>query len=113
MPAMSPTPCPRLDTPRLRLRAFAPADVPALVALANDYEVAKSTLNIPHPYRAEDARQWVRQTRENFERQVAYAFALELRATGEFIGGIGLNLECDLLLRPGRGRLLAGPAVLG
>ena len=90
---MPPTPFPHLDTPRLLLRAFAPADVPALVALAGDYEVAKNTLNIPHPYREEHARQWVRQTRENFQQRVAYAFALELRATGELIGGIGLNLE--------------------
>ncbi len=90
---MPPTPFPRLDTPRLRLRSFAPADVPAIVALANDYEVAKNTLNIPHPYYEEDARHWVRQAGENFQRQVACAFALELRATGEFVGGIGLNLE--------------------
>ena len=90
---MLPTPFPRLNTPRLLLRAFAPADVPTLVTLANDYEVAKNTLNIPHPYREEDARQWVRITQESFQQQTGYAFALELRATGEFIGGIGLNLE--------------------
>ena len=90
---MLPTPFPRLNTPRLLLRAFAPADVPTLVILANDYEVAKNTLNIPHPYREEDARQWVRITQESFQQQTSYAFALELRATGEFIGGIGLTLE--------------------
>ncbi|MEJ7658401.1 MAG: GNAT family N-acetyltransferase [Hymenobacter sp.] len=65
----------------------------AIATLANDYEVAKNTLNIPHPYHEEDARQWVWQARENFRRQVAYAFALELRTTGELVGGIGLNLE--------------------
>ena len=49
---------PTRHTPRLLLRAFAPADVPHLVALAGNYEVAKNTLNIPHPYDEEDARRW-------------------------------------------------------
>ncbi|MDO7887574.1 GNAT family N-acetyltransferase [Hymenobacter cheonanensis] len=84
---------PQLTTPRLLLRAFALADVPRLVALAGNYEVAKNTLNIPHPYREEDARRWVQLTRENYEQQTGYAFALALRATGEFIGGMGLTLE--------------------
>lgn len=84
---------PQLTTPRLLLRAFAPADVPRLVTLAGNYEVAKNTLNIPHPYGEEDARRWVQITQENYAQQTGYAFAIELRATGEFIGGIGLTLE--------------------
>lgn len=90
---MPPTPFPQLETPRLRLRAFAPADVPYLVALAGNYEVARNTLNIPHPYREADARHWVQATQENYAQQTGYAFAIELRVTGEFIGGIGLTLE--------------------
>jgi ribosomal-protein-alanine N-acetyltransferase len=84
---------PQLTTQRLLLRAFGLADVPRLVALAGDYEVAKNTLNIPHPYREEDAWRWVQLTQENYELQTGYAFALELRATGEFIGGMGLTVE--------------------
>ncbi len=84
---------PTLTTPRLRLRAFAPADVPQLVALAGNYEVARNTLNIPHPYREADARHWVQATQENYAQQTGYAFAIELRVTGKFIGGIGLTLE--------------------
>ncbi|QKG57232.1 GNAT family N-acetyltransferase [Hymenobacter sp. BRD128] len=82
-----------LIAPRLRLRAFTLADVPRLVALAGNYEVAKNTLNIPHPYREEDARRWVQLTQENYAQQTSYAFAIELLATGEFIGGIGLTIE--------------------
>jgi RimJ/RimL family protein N-acetyltransferase len=84
---------PRLTTPRLLLRAFVEADTPSLIALAGNYEVAKNTLNIPHPYTAADAQQWLHLTRQGFEQQRTYAFALELRATGKFIGGIGLTLE--------------------
>jgi RimJ/RimL family protein N-acetyltransferase len=84
---------PLLATPRLVLRAFTLADVPRLVALAGKYEVAKNTLNIPHPYREEDARRWVQLTQENYRQQAGYAFAIELKATKEFIGGIGLTLD--------------------
>jgi ribosomal-protein-alanine N-acetyltransferase len=86
-------PFPLLETPRLHLRPFTLADVPRLVTLAGDYEVAKNTLNIPHPYHESDARRWVQVTQENYQQQVGYAFAIELKATGEFIGGIGLTLE--------------------
>ena len=79
-------------TPRLLLRAFALPDMPRLVALAGNYEVARNMLNIPHPYSEEDARRWVQLTQENFAQQTGYAFALELRATGEFIGGVGLTV---------------------
>ena len=67
--------------------------MPQLVALAGNYEVARNTLNIPHPYREQDAQHWVEATQENYAQQTGYAFAIELRATGEFIGGIGLTLE--------------------
>lgn len=84
---------PLLETSRLLLRASALADVPRLAALAGSYEVAKNTLNIPHPYHESDARRWVQITQENYQQQTAYAFATELKATGEFIGGIGLTLD--------------------
>ena len=83
---------PHLLTRRLVLRAFSLADVPRLVALAGNYEVAKNTLNIPHPYSEEDARRWVQITQENYAQQTGYAFALVLRATGEFVGGVGLTV---------------------
>jgi ribosomal-protein-alanine N-acetyltransferase len=83
---------PILTTPRLLLRAFALADMPRLVALAGDYEVAKNTLNIPHPYHEEDAQRWVQITQENYHQQTGYAFAIELKTTGELVGGIGLTL---------------------
>ncbi len=81
-----------LTTPRLLLRIFAEADIPGLITLAGNYGVAKNTLNIPHPYTNADAQHWLQLTRQGHAQGTAYAFALELRATGEFIGGIGLTL---------------------
>ncbi|RZK29751.1 MAG: N-acetyltransferase [Hymenobacter sp.] len=83
---------PRIATPRLLLRAFCLADVPRLVVLAGNYEVARNTLNIPHPYHEEDGRRWVEITQENYQQQIGYAFAIELTATGELVGGIGLTI---------------------
>jgi len=84
---------PQLTTPRLLLRAFTEADIPGLMALAGNYEVARHTLNIPHPYTEADARHWLHLTQQGHAQGTAHAFALELRATGEFIGGIGLTRE--------------------
>ena len=84
---------PRLTTPRLFLRAFAEADIPHLITLAGNYEVARNTLNIPHPYTEAAAWHWLHLTQQDYAQHTAYAFALEVRATGEFVGGIGLTLE--------------------
>ncbi|MGI4742957.1 MAG: GNAT family N-acetyltransferase [Janthinobacterium lividum] len=90
---MMPGAFPQLTTSRLLLRAFAPADIPRLLTLAGNYEVAQNTLNIPYPYTEADAWHWLHLTRQGYALQTGYAFALELRATGEFVGGIGLTLE--------------------
>jgi len=84
---------PQLTTPRLLLRAFAEADIPGLIALAGNYEVARHTLNIPHPYTEAAARHWLQFTQQARAQNTAFPFALVLRATGEFIGGMGLTLE--------------------
>ena len=50
---------PVLNTARLRLRAPTAADAPRLAQLAADYEIARMTLRMPHPYALEDARAFV------------------------------------------------------
>lgn len=82
-----------LATPRLLLRPLADADAPHLMRLAGSYEVAKNTLNIPYPYGEADAQAWLGLARQHREQGTAYQFALELRATSEFVGGIGLLPE--------------------
>jgi len=84
---------PPFTTPHLLLRAFAEADIHGLITLAGNYEVARHTLNIPHPYTEADARHWLHLTQKARAQNTAFPFALELRATGEFIGGMGLTLE--------------------
>lgn len=47
---------PMLETPRLRLRQPAERDIPAIIAIAGDWEVARRLARMPHPYTLADAR---------------------------------------------------------
>ncbi|HEX8568327.1 MAG TPA: GNAT family N-acetyltransferase [Caulobacteraceae bacterium] len=51
---------PVLTTARLRLRPLVPEDAPRIADLAADYEIARMTLRMPHPYAPEDAEAFVR-----------------------------------------------------
>lgn len=93
---------PTLTTPRLLLRPFTPADAPALITLAGDYEVARHTLNIPHPYDELEAQKWLALTQQHYAQGSSYPFAIELRATGALVGG------CELVPEPRYGRAEAG-----
>ena len=50
---------PVLDTARLRLRPVTPADAPAIVEGVGDWDVAKWLAVVPHPYTADDAREFI------------------------------------------------------
>jgi len=53
----------RLETRRLWLRWPHASDAPGLAALASDWEVARLTAHIPHPYTQEDAARFIRDSR--------------------------------------------------
>ncbi len=82
----------RLETPRLWLRWPRAADAPALAALANDWDVARHTAFLPHPYDAEDARSFVVDSRLGNALGRHLRLALTLK-TGDRapIGVIGLE----------------------
>ena len=75
---------------RYRLRPFRRGDEPAIAENINDRLIERYTLNIPHPYTLQMARQWV-----DFNRKLKRAgdttqrnFAIDL--DGSVIGGVGL-----------------------
>jgi len=82
-----------LDTPRLRLRPYTLSDVPDLIRLAGAREVAATTLRIPHPYRDEDAVNFIAASQSEADRGSCSRFAITLRETGLFCGGVGLRIE--------------------
>ena len=51
---------PVLETGRLRLRPFTPADADAVRAFAGAQEVGETTLNLPHPYPPGAAAAWIK-----------------------------------------------------
>lgn len=86
---------PCLQTARLVLRPYSQADVADLVRLAGTREVAATTLRIPHPYREQDAVDFVAACRPDADAGQSVRFAITLRETGEFCGGVGMRLELD------------------
>jgi len=81
---------PMLRTERLTLRAFTLDDAPDVQRLCGDKEVARTMRPIPHPYPEGEAERWISTHRAQFEAGEAVHFAVELRSTGEFIGGVTL-----------------------
>ncbi|MET0681689.1 MAG: GNAT family N-acetyltransferase [Burkholderiales bacterium] len=83
---------PRIETARLRLRAFRLADAAELQRLAGDRQVAEGTL-LPHPYEGGTARAWI------WEQALAYAagngidFAIERAEDTALVGAIGLEID--------------------
>ena len=82
----------RLETRRLWLRWPQTRDAPTLAALAGDWEVARLTAHIPHPYRLEDAELFIRDSRigNSLGRHLRLAMTLK---TGDrpVVGMIGLE----------------------
>ncbi|MGH6953671.1 MAG: bifunctional GNAT family N-acetyltransferase/(deoxy)nucleoside triphosphate pyrophosphohydrolase [Alphaproteobacteria bacterium] len=82
---------PALETPRLILRSLAPADAPEVQRLAGDWEVARYTANIPHPYEPGAAEAWI----ASGAAELAFVRAIERRADGAVIGCIGLTPDAE------------------
>lgn len=85
--------CPVIETPRLVLRGFEASDAEAVARLAGDRAIAEMTLRLPHPYRVEDAREWIAVLAGASAREESITWAATLRESGELIGAVGLELN--------------------
>lgn len=84
-----------LETSRLRLRPYRPADAPDLAREANDLRVWRTLRDrFPHPYRELDAERWIA-THAQVEPPTALAIAR--RADDRLIGGIGVERQADVV----------------
>jgi [ribosomal protein S5]-alanine N-acetyltransferase len=84
-----------LQTRRLTLRPYTPADIPALVPLIGAREVAATTLRIPHPYTEEIARSFIALAEKDLASGQCVRCAITLKQTWTLSGGIGLQIEAD------------------
>ncbi|TDQ84194.1 RimJ/RimL family protein N-acetyltransferase [Dongia mobilis] len=90
---------PDLTTTRLDLRPLTPRDAVDVVRLVNDFEVARYTATIPHPYDIDMAREFIAAPEtaadagERFpdDPEGAVVLAIALREDGRLLGCIGLQ----------------------
>lgn len=93
----------RLRSERLVLRPPDEADVPAIVAGLNDFEVTRYLTRVPYPYAEADARWWLGTLKPPVPG--AAHFAIELEGHG-LVGVVGIENELGYWLAPhchGRG----------
>jgi [ribosomal protein S5]-alanine N-acetyltransferase len=84
---------PEIVSKRLRLRRLQLSDIPVLVKHANNSKISDQIINIPYPYREEDAIQRFNFIIEGFKNKARYVFAITLKEPGELVGEIGLHLD--------------------
>jgi RimJ/RimL family protein N-acetyltransferase len=84
---------PVIETPRLRLRPFTPADAREVQRLAGAREVADTTARMPHPYPDGAAAAWIATHAAAWTEHRELALAVTGKATGELLGSVGLVLD--------------------
>lgn len=84
---------PTFETARLILRPFEFSDSREVQRLAGDYDVAKTTLSMPHPYPDGAAQSWITAVREAAESGKIYAFAVTSQETHELMGTMSLRVD--------------------
>jgi 8-oxo-dGTP diphosphatase len=80
---------PVLHTARLTIRPLQIDDAPAMEKLVGDWQVARYTARIPHPYPAGAAAAWIAENDDEDET----AFAIVRRSDGAFVGCCGFNSD--------------------
>jgi len=80
-----------LATPRLRLRPFREEDAAEAARLAGDRAIWQTTIAIPHPYSAGQARQWIATLPAKLAQNTEVVFAIALREDDSLIGAVGLS----------------------
>lgn len=82
---------PALITERLTLRCFSVDDAEAIRLLAGNPNVSNSTLNIPHPYEAGMAEQWISTHQKSWAQKTELTYAITMTQTGRLVGAINLH----------------------
>jgi len=82
-----------LTSARTRLRPLTPADAPRLAAILDDWDMAKYTANVPHPYHETDAHAFILlQDQRRFDRQ-GTGLAIERTTDRQVVGAVGFTLD--------------------
>jgi ribosomal-protein-alanine N-acetyltransferase len=76
----------KLETERLILRPLKNEDEETIYNYVKNYDIAKWTINIPHPYPREGAIEFIRQARALMEEGLCYELAILLKPDSEIVG---------------------------
>ncbi len=85
----------RLSTARLIMRLPEDSDAKTVANLANDAAVTRYTARMPHPYGADDARDFITTARRGASDGTSAPFFIQLKDGGALIGGIGLGIRAE------------------
>lgn len=84
---------PVFNTERLTLRLLEVSDAEALEMLISDYDIARTTLNIPYPYPKGAAAAFISRRTEVEQNGDGFSFAIINKDSNEFMGSIGMQLD--------------------
>ena len=79
-----------LETERLILREYTTADFAGLYEILSDPE---TMTHYPRPYDEAGVWRWINWSLDNYQKYGFGLWAVELKATGEFIGDCGLTMQ--------------------
>ena len=82
---------PPLRSENLVLRPLERTDALVVKKLAGDWEIARWTLDIPHPFDTDMARKFISWAQEELRIRRRFFFAMVARATGDLVGVISLT----------------------
>ena len=82
-------------TARLFMRPFRENDAAAACTIARDWEVARWTARIPHPYEVKMAVDWIADGANRRASGEELGYAITRRADDTLIGGVGLTFVDD------------------
>lgn len=77
------------------LRTLRPADAPRILELCGDWEVARMTALIPHPYLPGMAESWIAAASDGQETGAACTYAITRADDGLLVGAIALAPPAD------------------
>lgn len=87
---------PTLQTEYLILNSPSEQDLDDIVSYLNHTsEFSENTLNLPFPYKKENANFWLTMSKHGFENKNAFVFAVREKESGKIIGGIGLHIDAE------------------
>ncbi|HEY1900045.1 MAG TPA: GNAT family N-acetyltransferase [Steroidobacteraceae bacterium] len=93
---------PVIATSRLRLRPFTLVDIPRLISVVAAHRIADSTLAVPRPFDARQARHWIESHSVEWRRRCAIHWAVSGLEHDRLAGYVGLH---EIQLEHGRANL--------